>query len=283
MEETLRRKFLEWLEEDAPYWDETTELLVPRSIEVKAYVIAKAEGVLACSEEVESILKSLGFKARSLLGEGSRFSEGDRVMEIVGSARRLLYVERTLLNVMMYCCGIATATAKLVELAKEVNPKVKIAATRKVVPGMRSLAKKAVRVGGGDTHRLGLSDSILIKDNHLKVVGDLRKAIELAKGTSFVKKVEVEVSTLQEALEAARGGADIIMLDNFEPEEVGRVIEELEREGLRDKVILEVSGGIREENLADYLRYDVDVVSCGWITHSAPAVDLSLEVVEVLS
>ena len=147
---------------------------------------------------------------------------------------------------------------------------------------MRYLVKKAVACCGGDTHRLSLSDAILIKDNHLKIVGDVEKAIRLIKErASFIHKVEIEVTDVDEAIKAAKAGADIIMLDNMSVNEVRKVIEKLKELGLRDKVVIEVSGGITPKNVAEYAKLDVDVISMSYITMNPERVDLSLEVVEV--
>jgi nicotinate-nucleotide pyrophosphorylase (carboxylating) len=208
---------------------------------------------------------------------------GTAVLEVTGSARVVLGVERTLLNILMHCSGIATEVRKLVELVRRVNSRVRVAATRKTLPGLRYFEKKAVAIGGGDTHRLSLSDAILIKDNHIKIVGSVEEAVKIAKASaSFVHKVEVEVSTPEDAVKAAESGADIIMLDNMKPSEVARVVEELRKRGLRERVLLEVSGGITPDNILEYAKLDVDVISCGYITISSRAVDMSLDVVEVI-
>jgi nicotinate-nucleotide pyrophosphorylase [carboxylating] (EC 2.4.2.19) len=184
---------------------------------------------------------------------------------------------------MMHCSGVATEVRRLVDMVRRVNQRVRIAATRKTLPGLRYFEKKAVAVGGGDTHRLSLSDAILIKDNHVRIVESIEEAVKLAKArASFAHKVEIEVSTVEDAVKAAEAGADIVMLDNMSPQEVARVVEELRRRGLRNKVVIEVSGGVTAENIGEYAKLDVDVISCGYITLSAKALDMSLEVVEVI-
>lgn len=283
MEEALKNTFLKWLGEDIPFWDETAEALIPEGVRVRAYIYAKSRGVAACLGEVSKILESLGLSARPLVPEGSRVEGGERIMELVGEARKILAVERTVLNLLSHCFGVAWATARLVEEAKRANPGVRVAATRKTLPGLRYFEKRAVMAAGGDTHRLSLSDTILIKDNHLKIVGSVGEAVRLARErASFTRRIEVEASTVEEAVEAAEAGADIVMLDNFSPEDVGRAVRALEERGLRGRVIVEASGGINPDNVAEYAGQGVDVVSSGWITHSAKAVDLSLEVEEVL-
>lgn len=282
VEELIYRRMLAWLSEDIPFWDVTAEL-VPRGCKCRAIVVAKERGVAACVEEVVGFLRWLGFSARSKVASGDEFERGSVLMEIEGDMRKLLQVERLALNILSHACGVATATRKAVELARSVNPLVRIAATRKTLPGLRYFEKRAVEIGGGDPHRLSLSDMILIKDNHLKYFGSVKAAVEAARrAASFATKIEVEVGSPEEALEAARAGADIVMLDNFTPTRAAEAIELLKRHGLRGRVIVEVSGGVTFENLAEYAKAGPDVISMGWITHSAKAIDVSLEVVEVV-
>ncbi|MEM0458480.1 MAG: carboxylating nicotinate-nucleotide diphosphorylase [Thermofilaceae archaeon] len=282
VEELIHQKMLEWLAEDIPFWDVTARL-IPEGCKCRAVVTAKERGVAACVEEVAGFLKRLGFNVRANVASGDEFQKGSALLEIEGDLRKLLQVERLVLNILSHACGVATATREAVRLAKAVNPNVRVAATRKTLPGLRYFEKRAVEAGGGDPHRLSLSDMILIKDNHLRYFGSVEAAVRAAKrAASFTTKVEVEVSSPEEALEAARAGADIIMLDNFTPGEVEEAIRLLERSGLRGKVVVEVSGGINLENLAAYARAGPDVISMGWLTHSAKAIDMSLEVVEVV-
>jgi len=283
VEEIIFRRFLKFLEEDIPFWDITTDAVIPKNITIRAQIIAKQSGVVACVEDVAYFLKRLGLEVKELVKDGDTVNRGVQVLEIVGDARTVLVIERTILNILMYCSGVATEVRKLVDIVKKVNPRVKVAATRKTLPGLRYFEKKAVAVGGGDTHRLSLSDAILIKDNHVMIVGSIEEAVKLAKErASFTHKVEVEVSTIEDAIKAAEAGADIVMPDNMPPQEVAKVVEELKKRGLRDRVVIEVSGGITAENIAEYAKLDIDVISCGYITLSARALDMSLEIVEVI-
>jgi nicotinate-nucleotide pyrophosphorylase (carboxylating) len=282
-QEIVLRKFLDFLEEDVPFWDLTTNVLIPESVVIKAHVVTKQDCIVACIDDVVYFLKKLGLQVKKLVEDGVEVKKGTALLEITGSARTILGVERLILNVLMHCSGIATEVRRLANLIKEVNGKVRIAATRKTLPGLRYFEKKAVFVGCGDTHRLSLSDAILIKDNHVKIIGGVEEAVKAAKSrASFVHKIEVEVSTIEEAIKAAQSGADVIMLDNMRPEEVARVVEELKKKGLRDRVLIEVSGGITSENILEYAKLDIDVISCSYITMSSKAVDMSLEVVEVI-
>lgn len=173
--------------------------------------------------------------------------------------------------------GIATETRKLVEKVRKVNPRVKVAGTRKSL--LRLIDKRAIMIGGGEPHRFSLSDAILIKDNHLALV-PLEEAIKRAKEFSVYKVVEVEVENLEDAVKAAKAGADVIMLDNMKPQEIKEVIEKLRELGLRDGVKIEVSGGITPENIEEYAKLDVDVISLGYLTHSVRNFDVSLEIVK---
>jgi nicotinate-nucleotide pyrophosphorylase (carboxylating) len=202
-------------------------------------------------------------------------------MQIIGDAQTILTIERTMLNLLSRMCGIATVTRKFTEKLKAINSSVKIAATRKTVPGLLYFDKKAVAIGGGDPHRLHLDDMILIKDNHIAVIGDPVKAVKLAKEkASFSKKIEVEITEAKDILQVAKAGADIIMLDNFTPEEVHKAAEILKKAELQHKVLLEVSGGINRETLLDYVQAKVDIISIGALTHSVKALDISLEIIK---
>jgi len=281
-EEVVFRKLLRFLEEDMPFWDITTDLLIPDDTMVRARIIAKQACVAACVEDISYFLKRMGLEVRQFVKDGDNVEKGAALLEIVGPARIILGVERLILNILMHCSGIATEVRRLVELVRGVNGKVRVAATRKTLPGLRYFEKKAVLIGGGDSHRFSLSDAVLIKDNHIRIIGDIAKAVKLAKEkASFAHKIEIEASTVDEAIKAAESGADIVMLDNMRPDEVAKVIEELKNRGLRERVLIEVSGGITPQNILDYARLDVDIISCGYITMSSKAVDMSLEVVEV--
>jgi len=278
----VERKVREALEEDIGYGDITSQLVVPEDVEAVAEVVAKEAGVLAGVEEAEMAFGLLGAHVIWAMRDGSSIKPGDVVLRARGPARALLAAERTALNFMMRMSGIATATAELVELVKKAGSKARVAATRKTAPGLRFFDKKAVEIGGGDTHRLGLDDCVLIKDNHIAIVGSVAEAVRRAReAISFTKKIEVEVSTPEEALEAARAGADIIMLDNFSPGEVEKALKLLEEAGLRSSVLVEVSGRIGPDNIMDYASKDVDIISSGYLTHSARALDFSMRISSV--
>ncbi|GAB6148800.1 carboxylating nicotinate-nucleotide diphosphorylase [Stetteria hydrogenophila] len=278
----LASKLLEWLEEDAPHGDLTSEAVVPRGVAVRAVVKAKEPGVAACTEDVAEALRLLGLEARPLKQSGEEFKPREAVLELEGDARTVLLLERTLVDLLSILSGVATATRRLVEEVRRVNPRVKVAATRKAPPGLRGLVKKAVEAGGGDTHRFSLSDAVIVKDNHAAIAGGVAEAVRRARErVSFIKLVEAEARSVEEAVEAAEAGADVVMLDNMTPGEVAEALRELERRGLRERVTVEVSGGVTPENIAEYAALGPDVISTSSITLKARPVDLSLEVVEV--
>ncbi len=279
----LAEKIMEWVREDAPHGDLTSEILIPRGLRVKAVVRANEAGVAACTEDVAEALRILGLSAEAAKRSGEEFSRGDVLLYIEGEARLVLLLERTLLNLLSILAGVATTTRQLVERAKRVNPRVRVAATRKTPPGLATLTKKAVEAGGGDTHRFSLSDAILIKDNHIAIVGSVREAVRRARGlASFIHKVEVEVESVEAAVEAAEAGADVVMLDNMTPDQVKETLAELERRGLRSRVLVEVSGGVTLENIGEYAALNPDVISTSSITLKARPIDLTMEVLEVI-
>lgn len=266
---------LRFVYEDAPFGDITSEAVIPKDVDVRAIIISKQSGVIAGVYEAELLFSHFGINVKKNFNDGDFVSNRDVILELFGSARKILLLERTVLNIMGRMSGIATMTRRLVDKVKNVNPKVKIAGTRKTL--LRRIDKRAIIIGGGDPHRFSLSDAILIKDNHLKLVS-LEDAIRRAKAFSNYKIVEVEVENIEDCLKAAKAGADIIMLDNMSPDEISEAIELLKKESLRENVKIEISGGISEENILEYAKLDVDVISLGSLTHSVRNFDLSLEI-----
>ncbi|MHA1580880.1 MAG: carboxylating nicotinate-nucleotide diphosphorylase [Candidatus Baldrarchaeia archaeon] len=278
----LREKLRKILEEDVGFGDITTEIIVPENLRVKAQIIAKAPGIIAGIEEASILLKELNVNVKSAINDGSNVDAGTVIMEIEGPAKSILICERTVLNLLMRMSGIATLTHQMVEKAKKANPKIIVAGTRKTAPGLRYFDKKAIRIGGGDTHRLRLDDYILIKDNHIVITGGVKEAIKKVKeAASFTKKIGIEVQSVEDALIAAKEGADIIMLDNMKPNEIKKIIKRLKEEGLRSKVLVEASGGIIPDNVEEYAETGVDIISSGYLTHSVKALDISLEITEI--
>ncbi len=267
----LRSELERFIGEDLGEWDDSSTLIP--DLPVRAVIIAKEECIISGLAEAEEIFQYFGLKADLLFDDGEFAPLGSTVLEVSGSARKILQAERLVLNFLARMSGISTLTRNCVLLAGGVR----VAATRKTTPGFRLFEKRAVYLGGGDPHRFNLSSAVLIKDNHIKILGlseCLRRAREL---TSFTKKIEVEIESLEDMLIAAREGADIIMFDNMGPDEIARGVALLEREGLRDKLILEASGGITLNNITEYKASGVDVISLGALTRNARWIDLSLE------
>jgi len=268
---------LRYIEEDAPSGDLTSLALVPLG-RCRAEIRTKSAGIIAGVEEATALFSHYGIAVVPGLPDGDACRPGSLVMSLEGEAEKILLVERTALNLLSRMGGIATATRALADLAAGINPKVRIAATRKTCPGMRALDKKAVVLGGGEAHRSTLSDAVLIKDNHLKLV-PLEEAVRRARAAVPQGRIEVEVTGGGEAVRAAKAGAHVIMFDNMDPGSIREAIRELGERGLRQQVLLEASGGIGEGNLAEYASLGLDRISVGALTHSARALDLSLEVV----
>jgi nicotinate-nucleotide pyrophosphorylase (carboxylating) len=268
---------LKFIEEDAPSGDITSAAIIP-DITCNAEIKAEQDGIIAGIEEASTLFSHFGVKVTHLVKDGDSVCRNTSILLLKGDAKKILLVERTALNIIGRMSGIATQTRKNVDIVSAVNPGCRVAGTRKTCPGLRILDKKAIKTGGGDPHRMNLSDGILIKDNHLALV-PLRNAILAAKKGSAYKKIEIEVESPENALSAAKAGADIIMLDNMSPGQISRTIRLLESEGLRDRVIIELSGGIDERSLQRYAEIDVDVISLGVLTHSVKNFSVNLEII----
>ena len=222
--------------------------------------------------------KLIGIEIISSKKDGDEIAKGDILLEIEGNARKILLLERTALNLLMRMSGVATITNRIVNKVHDVNPKIRVAGTRKTAPALQKYDKLAIAIGGGDSHRNALDDMILIKDNHIAVVGSVKKALELAKeNNSFSKKIEIEVESTEDAIIACENGADIVMFDNMTPQEVQDTLNALEEKDLRKDVLIEISGGITEDNILDYAPLDVDIISLGSITHQASSLNFSLD------
>jgi nicotinate-nucleotide pyrophosphorylase (carboxylating) len=265
-----------YLQEDLGEGDITSQALVDDR-EGRAIITAGQDAVLAGLEEAVEVFRRTGCRCRSLANDGDTVSEGQQVLEVLGPWKGILAGERLSLNIIMRMSGIATLTRQVVDSCRATNPNVVVAATRKTTPGFRRFEKKAVRLGGGDPHRFGLDDAFLIKDNHLTVVGGVFRAVRKAQAYSFGKKVEVEVESLEQAQEAARASADVIMLDNMSPARAKECY--IAIKAIDAKIKVEVSGGITPQNAPDYAHY-ADIISMGALTHSAIAVHFSLHIVE---
>ncbi len=265
-----------FLQEDLAGGDPTTEVLFGPDARGKAVIVAQRDGVLAGLPFALRLFSLLSHEVQVLrrVEDGAALHDGMVVAEVEGPVHALLGAERTALNLLMHLSGVATLTRAFVERARPHG--VEILDTRKTLPGLRYFEKYATRVGGARNHRFHLGSGILLKDNHLALFrGSLREAVaRLRAHAPSTLRIEVEVETVQDALEAAEAGADILLLDNMTPEEVARVVETL-----KGKVLLEVSGGVTLETVEAYARTGVDFISVGRITHSAPAISFSMEAV----
>ncbi|MHA1199123.1 MAG: carboxylating nicotinate-nucleotide diphosphorylase [Candidatus Heimdallarchaeaceae archaeon] len=262
-----------WLEEDIPYWDVTTSLLPEKNTEGKIY--SKQDGTIAGLFIVQRIFQFVGAEFEPLVEEGEKVEKKTPIAIIKGKFQSLLQVERTALNILGRLSGIATQTSKMVKIAQKGNPSLRICGTRKVVPGLSKYDKYAIIMGGGDTHRFNLSDMVLLKENHIAGFNSITEAITTAKQkTSFSKKIEVEVQDEKQAVEASKVGADIIMLDNFSPEEVRHTIPKIKE--FNPNVLIELSGNITLDNLDQYSIKGVDLISSGSLTHSVKNFDFTM-------
>jgi nicotinate-nucleotide pyrophosphorylase (carboxylating) len=277
----LEEKLKQLLAEDVGQGDVTSAAVVPAGLMVEAAVVAKEAGIAAGIEETAILAESLGLSVKTEVVDGDEIKNGKVILRISGDAQAILSAERTMLNLLSRMSGIATATRRVVEKLRKAKSTAKIAATRKTAPGLLYFDKKAVLIGGGDPHRLHLDDMILVKDNHIVITGSVEDAVKKAKAASFSKKIEVEVTSATDVLKAAEAGADIIMLDNFSPKQIREAVEALKKAGFFGKILVEVSGGITAENLLEYASAQVDTISMGALTHSAKALDISLEVTAV--
>jgi nicotinate-nucleotide pyrophosphorylase (carboxylating) len=264
------------LEEDLGRGDLTGAVCVPAETGARAEIVAKAAGVLAGMEAVHEVARQVdeALLVELLLADGASVEPGAVIARVTGPGRSVLAFERTALNFVQQLSGVATLTRAFVERVR--GTQASVVDTRKTVPGLRALQKAAVLAGGGRNHRFGLFDAILIKDNHLRLAGGVANALAMAKaGAPFMARIEVEVTTPEDAELAARLGADVIMLDNMDP---ATARESVSRIGGR--ALTEISGGIRLDTIRSYAELGVDLISVGALTHSAPALDLSLEVIE---
>lgn len=271
-------KIIEYmLAEDEGFGDVTSDAVVEKGKEVSAYIVSKDEGILSGIDIIRDLFEEYGVKVRFWIAEGSKISAGDILLSIKGDARTILLLERTALNLMMRMSGVASAADYYVNLVEDYD--VRVAGTRKTSPAIGKFDKHALKVGGADTHRFGLDDMVLIKDNHIAACGTPLEALLKAKdNASFSKKIEIEVETLDDAIQCVENGADIVMLDNMSPDEVREVIYELEELNIRQNSLIEVSGGITEETILDYANLGVDIISIGALTHSSRSLNFSLKI-----
>ena len=260
------------LREDVGPGDVTTRAVIPPGVRGKGAILVKAHGVICglqvAAEVFRAVDERISFRPR--VREGEPVQPGDVVAEVEGPLRGILTAERTALNFLARLSGIATLTARFVDAVAPYRAV--ILDTRKTTPGWRVLEKYAVRCGGGRNHRMGLYDMVLIKDNHIAACGSISEAVRRVRAAGVGVPVEVEVKDLDELREALKLGVDRILLDNFSVEDIAEAVKIAE-----GRVPLEASGGVTLDNVAAIAATGVDYISVGALTHSAPALDLSLE------
>ena len=278
----VRDALVKFLHEDIGTGDVTSNCLIPQDLHSRAQVICKnKKSAVVCGlEEMSLVFDLCGCNTKTLVSDGSWVQKGTVVMTIEGKTRSILKAERTALNLIMRMSGIASETRYMKDAIVDLSDSVIIASTRKTAPGLRFFDKKAVTIGGGNSHRIRLDDMVLIKDSHIAITGSVRKSIEIAKKKAASSiTIECEAKNSDEVIEAITAGADIVMLDNFSPEEAAKIIKELSRMGIREKVKLEISGGITMQNIREYAKEHPDIISVGFLTHSPKAIDFSLEII----
>ncbi len=254
--------------------DITSEAIVPPDARVEAVMAARQPGVIAGLEAALLAFELVepGLRLERVRSDGARVARGERVALIAGPARGILAAERTALNLVSRMSGVATATRALVDAIA--GAKAKVVCTRKTTPGLRTLEKEAVRFGGGANHRFGLDDAMLIKDNHVALAGGVKPALERARAhAGHLVKIELEVDTLDQLAEALEVGIDAVLLDNMSPADLRRAVAMV-----GGRAVTEASGRISPETVAEVAATGVDLISSGWITHSAPILDIGLDI-----
>jgi len=263
------------LAEDIGRGDLTTQLTVPSELRATAAIVAKQDGVLAGAPLVDRIVAAVGACDAVIThhaSDGAAFAAGARLISIEGGAADLLVAERTALNFVQHLCGVATLTRRFVDAVA--GTRARVVDTRKTTPGLRALEKYAVRASGGYNHRLGLDDGILIKDNHILAAGGVAAAVTAARrGAPHTTRVQIECASLAQVDEALAAGADAILLDNMSVEQLAAAVRRI-----AGRAVVEASGGVTLATIRDIAQTGVDLISVGALTHSAPAIDLSMKI-----
>jgi nicotinate-nucleotide pyrophosphorylase (carboxylating) len=264
--------------EDVLGLGDLTASLIPQETGASLAIVARGPGVLAGERCARAVFAQLAPEAELdwRIPEGSRLSPGDEIAAIDGALSPILTAERTALNFLCHLSGVATLTRRFVDAVTAVDADVRIVDTRKTTPGLRALEKAAVRAGGGHNHRGSLSDAILIKDNHLGGLS-VTQAVQGARRAWPGRTVEVECDREEQVSEACRAGADIVMLDNFDPQRAAKSVAVVREASPGRRVLVEASGGINLETAARFAAAGVDIISVGALTHSAPILDLALD------
>ncbi len=278
IEDTLDTEIERFLQEDISNGDITSDLFIdPNSIS-DAQILSRESGLLSGRKELTQIFDYFNIKSNWSFQDGEYFDSNTQIVKLNGLSKSLLLSERVSLNLLGHMSGIATSTNHAVTITKKISPNTNISATRKTLPGLRKYEKYSVIVGGGLPHRYDLNEMILIKDNHHKLITNLKESVNTAReNIDSNKKIEPEVDSLESALNAVDLDVDIILLDNMTPEDISKFILKLKQ--LSEPPLTEASGGINLSNLESYASTQVDIISMGTLTHSSKSIDFSLQII----
>jgi len=275
----IRKDVENWLQEDIPFWDHSSQHIIDSEILI-AHIYAKQPGMISGVEVAKEVFITLDVEVTFSLPDGSLVREGDDILRLKGKLSDIVRAERVALNILSHMSGVTTKTHRMVKKAhtESENHNLRVACTRKTLPGLRLYQKYAVAVGGGDTHRMALSDMIMLKENHLRGNQTISEALyNSASKSSFSQKIEIEVETLESAIEAVETGIpDLIMLDNFKPKDIPNAVQKIK--AINALTLVEASGNITEQNIGEYAKSGVDIISMGSLTHSVKGLDISLRI-----
>ena len=278
IEDTLDTEIERFLQEDISNGDITSDLFIDSNSISDAQILSREPGLLSGRNELTQIFDYFNIKSNWSFQDGEYFDSNTQIVKLNGSSKSLLLSERVSLNLLGHMSGIATSTNHAVTITKKISPNTNISATRKTLPGLRKYEKYSVIVGGGLPHRYDLNEMILIKDNHNKLITNLKESVNTARDKiDSNKKIELEVDSLESALNAVDLDVDIILLDNMTPEDISKFILKLKQ--LSEPPLTEASGGINFSNLESYASTQVDIISMGALTHSSKSIDFSLQII----
>ena len=267
-----------FLQEDISNGDITSDLFIDSNSISDAQILSREPGLLSGRNELTQIFDHFNIKSNWSFQDGEYFDSNTQIVKLNGSSKSLLLSERVSLNLLGHMSGIATSTNHAVTITKKISPNTNISATRKTLPGLRKYEKYSVIVGGGLPHRYDLNEMILIKDNHNKLITNLKESVNTARDKiDSNKKIELEVDSLESALNAVDLDVDIILLDNMTPEDISKFILKLKQ--ISEPPLTEASGGINFSNLESYASTQVDIISMGALTHSSKSIDFSLQII----
>ena len=278
IEDTLDTEIERFLQEDISNGDITSDLFIDSNSISNAQILSREPGLLSGRNELTQIFDYFNIKSNWSFQDGEYFASNTQIVKLNGSSKSLLLSERVSLNLLGHMSGIATSTNHAVTITKKISPNTNISATRKTLPGLRKYEKYSVIVGGGLPHRYDLNEMILIKDNHNKLITNLKESVNTARDKiDSNKKIELEVDSLESALNAVDLDVDIILLDNMTPEDISKFILKLKQ--ISEPPLTEASGGINFSNLESYASTQVDIISMGALTHSSKSIDFSLQII----